>query len=108
MNASNSTTVKPYEALIVICTAAFLVPFMGSAINLALPEIGEAFSMNAVTLTWMATVYLISTAIFQIPFARMADLIGRKKTFIAGVFLFSALWVCRLQKDRRYSQVFLY
>jgi MFS family permease len=62
---------------------------MGSALNLALPEISEAFSLKAVTLTWMATSYMLSTAIFQIPFARMGDLIGRKKVFIMGVTGFS-------------------
>jgi EmrB/QacA subfamily drug resistance transporter len=77
------------RGLIVLCTAAFLVPFMGSALNLALPKISDAFTMKAVTLTWMATAYLISTAIFQIPFARVADLFGRKKIFLTGVFVFS-------------------
>ena len=77
------------RALLAICTAAFLVPFMGSALNLALPKISEAFSLKAVTLTWMATSYMLSTAIFQIPFARMGDLIGRKKVFITGVIGFS-------------------
>ena len=62
---------------------------MGSSLNLALPEISNELSMKAVTLTWMATVYLISTAIFQIPFARLADLVGRKKVFLAGVLIFS-------------------
>jgi len=37
--------------LIIICLMSFLIPFMGSAINLALPKIGLHFSMNAVTLT---------------------------------------------------------
>ena len=77
------------QGLIVICAAAFLVPFMGSALNLALPKIGEEFSLDAVMLTWLATVYLISTAIFQIPFARVADIVGRKKIFLCGVVLFS-------------------
>ncbi|MDR0873909.1 MAG: MFS transporter, partial [Prevotellaceae bacterium] len=77
------------RGLIVICTAAFLVPFMGSSLNLALPEISDTLSMKAVTLTWLATAYLISTAIFQIPFARLADLLGRKKVFLAGVAIFS-------------------
>ena len=77
------------RGLIVICTAAFLVPFMGSSLNLALPEISNDLSMKAVTLTWMSTVYLISTAIFQIPFARLADLVGRKKVFLTGLAIYS-------------------
>lgn len=76
-------------ALAVLSMAAFLVPFMGSAINLALPDIGERFDMNAVSLTWIATAYLISTAMFQIPFARIADIVGRRKVFIAGLVIFT-------------------
>jgi EmrB/QacA subfamily drug resistance transporter len=77
------------SALVVLCSASFLVPFMGSAINLSLPQISETFSMKAVSLSWIATSYLIATAVFQVPFARLADLVGRKKVFIAGLALFS-------------------
>lgn len=76
------------RGLLVLCSAAFLVPFMGSSLNLALPDIGKDFSMNAVMLTWMATAYIISTAIFQIPFARMADIVGRRKIFMIGILFF--------------------
>ena len=79
----------PQHVLFVLCVASFLVPFMGSSINLALPRIGETFSMNAVTLTWLSTIFLISTAIFQVPFARLSDLVGRRKVFEAGVLCFS-------------------
>jgi EmrB/QacA subfamily drug resistance transporter len=75
-------------ALLVICLASFLVPFMGSAINLSLPQIGQSFSMGAVSQSWIATIYLIAAAIFQVPFARLADLFGRKKVFIQGLALF--------------------
>lgn len=81
--------VDPKKALVILCMSAFLVPFMGSAINLALPEISDDLSLKAVTLTWLATAYLIPTAIFQIPFARIGDLFGRKKIFVLGIFLFS-------------------
>jgi EmrB/QacA subfamily drug resistance transporter len=69
--------------------AAFLVPFTSSSINLALPEIAKHFSLNAVTLTWISTAYLITTAMLQIPFAKIADLFGRKRIFILGVSIFS-------------------
>ncbi len=87
-NAGSPTAQR--RGLLVLCMASFLVPFMGSALNLALPQIGEEMSMNAVTLTWMATSYLMSTAILQVPFARIADMVGRRKIFLWGVFLFSA------------------
>lgn len=75
-------------ALFVLCLSSFLVPFMGSALNLALPQISGEFKMNAVSLSWISTIYLISTAVFQVPFARLADMYGRKKIYISGVSLF--------------------
>ena len=80
--------VKNNSALLALCFASFLVPFMGSAINLSLPQIGKSFSMGAISQSWIATIYLITTAIFQVPFARLADMFGRKKTFILGLMLF--------------------
>lgn len=71
--------------LFVICMASSLVPFMGSALNLALPYINEDLSLNAVESGWIPTSYMLSTAMFQIPCARLADMVGRRKIFIAGV-----------------------
>jgi EmrB/QacA subfamily drug resistance transporter len=88
-NNEQPQTKNPNQGLLTICIAAFLVPFMSSSLNLALPQISEAFSMKAVHLTWISTSYIISTAIFQIPFAKIADSIGREKVFICGVFIFS-------------------
>ncbi|MDR0386177.1 MAG: MFS transporter [Prevotellaceae bacterium] len=83
--------------LLIVCLASFLVPFMGSAINLSLPQIGESFSMGAVFQSWIATAYLIAAAVFQVPFARLADLFGRRKIFIQGLALFGiSTFLCGL------------
>lgn len=73
--------------LFIICLSASLVPFMGSALNLALPYINEDLSLSAVMSGWVPTSYMLSTAILQIPCARMADMIGRRKVFIWGVII---------------------
>lgn len=76
------------SVMVVTCLAAGLVPLMGSALNLALPYINEEFSLNATASGWIATSYMLATAIFQIPCARLADIVGRRKVFIAGIVLF--------------------
>ncbi|MDR1746497.1 MAG: MFS transporter [Tannerella sp.] len=76
------------KALLVLCLASFLVPFMGSAINLTLPEIARVFGLGAVSQSWIASSYLIATAILQAPFARLADMYGRKRFFIGGLAIF--------------------
>ena len=41
--------------LIVSAFAAFLVPFLSSAINLALPSIGQDIHVNAISLSWVVS-----------------------------------------------------
>ncbi|GBU24378.1 hypothetical protein R83H12_01008 [Fibrobacteria bacterium R8-3-H12] len=76
--------------LITLSITSFLVPYMGSSLNLALPELALAFGLDAKQLGWVTSAFLISTAVFQVPFAKIADLFGRKKVFLLGVALFGA------------------
>jgi EmrB/QacA subfamily drug resistance transporter len=66
-----------------------LPPFMAASINIALPAIGAEFSMDAVLLGWIATSYLLSAAVFLVPFGRLADIHGMKKIFISGLALYT-------------------
>jgi EmrB/QacA subfamily drug resistance transporter len=87
--------VKPEEStskksvLLVATFAAFLTPFLGSAVNLALPSIGKDLNANAIQLGWVISSFILSSAIFLLPFGRFADIIGRKKIFSLGIFLFT-------------------
>ena len=73
--------------LIIICLGTFQTPFMGSALNLAMPAIAKSFALDAVAQSWIVSVYLLSSAIFAIPFAKSGDILGRKKIFAGGVFI---------------------
>ena len=74
-------------ALVVI--TSFITPFLGSSVNIALPTIGAHFGMNAVTLSWVAMSYLLSSAVFLVPMGRLADMIGRVRIFIYGAIIVS-------------------
>jgi len=84
----NESSTKNY-ALIVAVLASFLTPFMGSSINVALPSIANDFVITAIMLSWIPTSYLLSLAIFLIPFGRIADIYGRKKIFTYGIIIFT-------------------
>jgi EmrB/QacA subfamily drug resistance transporter len=73
--------------LLVTTIASFLFPFMLAAVNIALPTIGRELSLDAVTLGWIATAYLLSSATLIIPFGRIADMYGRKKIFTCGIVI---------------------
>jgi EmrB/QacA subfamily drug resistance transporter len=76
-------------ALVATTMAAFLTPFMGSAVNVALPRIGGEFKMNAIALGWVATSYILAAAIGLVPLGRLADMRGRKRVFTWGVVVFT-------------------
>jgi MFS family permease len=75
--------------LMVSAFAAFLVPFLTSAINLALPAIGEDLHVNAISLSWVVSSSLLASAIFLLPFGKLGDIIGRKKIFSLGLIIFT-------------------
>ncbi|MGD8226970.1 MAG: MFS transporter [Desulfobacteraceae bacterium] len=82
-------TVMKRPTLIIATLSSFTMPFMGSAINLALPSIGKEFQIDAVLLSWVATSYLLAAAISLVPFGRLADIYGRKKIFTYGISAFT-------------------
>ena len=89
MQTCTSTDIRKC-ALVIATLTSFLPPFMASSINIALPAIGAEFSMDAILLGWIATSYLLSAAVFMVPFGKIADIYGMKKVFFIGLFIFTA------------------
>jgi len=75
--------------LLVVTIASFTTPFMGSSINIALPPIGREFAIDAVLLAWIPTSYLLSATVFLLPLGRIADIYGRKRIFMYGIFIYT-------------------
>ncbi len=69
--------------------SSFTTPFMGSSVNVALPAIGRDFSMDALSLSWVASSFLLASAIMLLPVGRLADLFGRRIFFLSGSLIFS-------------------
>jgi EmrB/QacA subfamily drug resistance transporter len=78
------------SVLIVTMLSYFVTPFMVSSINIALPSIGDEFTMNAVQLGWVATAYLLTAAMFLVPFGKVADIFGLKRIFSYGILSYTA------------------
>lgn len=93
---SSDTLSKSYrnKILFITCLSSSLVPFMGSSINLALPQIAREFNMNGIGQSWVLTAYLLSTAILQVPFGRLADIWGKRNIFITGLCIFVITTFC--------------
>ncbi len=75
--------------LLATTISSFTTPFMGSSVNVALPAIGRDFSMDALSLSWVASSFLLAAAIMLLPMGRLADLFGRRIFFLSGSLIFS-------------------
>lgn len=96
LNNPNNEGIK-MVALLVACIASFFTPFMGSSVNIALPAIGADFGADAILLNWIVNGFLLSAAIFAVPFGRVCDIHGRKKIFTYGIIIFTiASLLCAL------------
>lgn len=75
--------------LLITTLGAFMVPFMVSSINIALPSIGKEFAMNTVLLNWVVLSFMLSIAVFILPFGRVADIFGRKRLLLYGMSVYT-------------------
>lgn len=75
--------------LLVTTLSSFLTPFMGSAVNVALPAIAQELSMTALSLSWVATSFILAATMTLIPLGRLADIYGRRRFYVYGALIFT-------------------
>ena len=75
--------------LALILVAAFMVVLDFSIVNVALPSIERELGMPADAVQWIVTGYAISFGGLLILGGRAADLLGRRRMFVAGLIAFS-------------------
>jgi len=92
--------------LLVTTAASFLTPFMGSSINIALPAIGQEFSMSAVLMGWVAYSFLLAAAAVLVPIGKIADIWGRKRIFSIGLVIYILSSFCCAVAASSYSLIY--
>jgi EmrB/QacA subfamily drug resistance transporter len=86
------TTTKDYlarrwTALILLCAAQFVVVLDASIVNVALPSIGSGLHFSEANLPWVVNAYVIAFGGFLLLGGRAADLLGRRRVFMAGLLV---------------------
>src|SRR6185312_9891443 len=87
----------PVEWLYAHRTRIFAVMMIGwfmslmdvSIVNITIPTLEHDFETNLSTVSWVANAYNLVFAVLLITAGRLADQFGRKRFFIAGLFLFT-------------------
>lgn len=76
-------------ALALLCTAQFVDVLDVNAVIVALHSIGEDLGFSQAGLQWVVSAYVLFFAGFLLLSGRVADLWGRRRTFVAGLALFT-------------------
>ena len=75
--------------LVIACMAQFMVVLDATVVNIALPSVQRGLHFSPANLQWIVNGYTLVFGGFLLLGGRAADLIGRKRLFLAGVLLFS-------------------
>jgi EmrB/QacA subfamily drug resistance transporter len=84
-----SSNLRRWIALVVVCLGQLMIMVDATIVNVALPYIQRDLRFSQADLTWVVNAYLIGFGSFLLLAGRVGDLIGRRKVFLAGVFLFT-------------------
>ena len=78
---------RRWTALILLCVAQFIVVLDASIVNVALPSIGKGLHFSERNLPWVVNAYVIAFGGFLLLGGRAADLLGRRRVFMAGLLV---------------------
>jgi EmrB/QacA subfamily drug resistance transporter len=81
---------RRWIALGIVCLGMTMNMLDQTIVNVALPTIQRSLHFTQANLAWVIDAYLITFGGFLLLAGRLGDLIGRKKTFLGGVIVFTA------------------
>src|SRR3954471_24490572 len=81
---------RRWKVLAVVSAAVFMSSLDLFIVNIAFPDIARDFAGTSLSsLSWILNAYAIVFAALLVPFGRSADRLGRKRSFLAGLALFT-------------------
>jgi EmrB/QacA subfamily drug resistance transporter len=90
VSASPDLNHRRWGVLALVVVAQFMVILDVAIVNVALPEIGADLGFSQESLQWVITAYAIFFGGLLLLGGRLADLLGRRRIFVAGVVIFTA------------------
>jgi EmrB/QacA subfamily drug resistance transporter len=87
MTTTEEYLARRWTALMLLCAAQFVVVLDASIVNVALPSIGRGLHFSEANLPWVVNAYVIAFGGFLLLGGRAADLLGRRRVFMAGLLV---------------------
>ena len=95
-----TSQVNPNAVLAVVAVAQFMVVLDATVVNVALPTIQGDLGFSEESLSWVLNAYTLMFGGFLLLGGRLADRLGRRRLFVAGIALFSgASLICGLAQS---------
>jgi len=80
---------RKWWTLIAVAVAIFMLLLDITVVNVALPDIQRSLHSSFADLQWVVNAYALTLAAFLLTSGSIADLIGRKRVFVAGLVVFT-------------------
>jgi EmrB/QacA subfamily drug resistance transporter len=88
-SAAPTSTHPGWTPLVVVCLGTFMLLLDTSIVNVALPRMSIDFHASLGALEWVADAYALALAALLMLVGSLSDIIGHKRTFLAGLVVFT-------------------
>src|ERR687898_546160 len=85
----SSSPHRKWYALALLCTVQFMVVLDIAIVNVALPSIKNDLGFSQEDLQWVISAYALLFGGFLLLGGRLADILGRRRLFVAGLIVFT-------------------
>ncbi|MFB9839954.1 MFS transporter, partial [Actinoallomurus acaciae] len=80
---------RKWLPLVAICLGAFMLLVDVTIVTVALPRMARSLQASFSGLQWVLDVYALSLAALLLGAGALADLLGRRRVYVAGLVLFA-------------------
>jgi EmrB/QacA subfamily drug resistance transporter len=86
---SQDETTPKWSAAAVACAGAFVASLSTSVVAIAAPTIARDLHASRANVGWVLTAYLLTTSCLLAGVGRLADVLGRRRVYLAGFVVFA-------------------
>src|ERR671933_1098536 len=81
---------RKWWTLAAVAFGLFMIMLDNTVVNVALPSIRRSLGIDQAELEWVVNAYALTFGVLLLSGGKLADLLGRRRIFIAGLVVFTA------------------